>query len=141
ELFFNQNKVNPNGRVGYGTYRGVYVLMEKLKRGKNRVPLQSINDKTIDPELITGGYILRTDKPDPIKNTWTTPGGVGMQSFDPDRLNTNQLTYIKNYLATMEKALNGTSSRDFIKGYQAYMNADTFIDAQWMLEFSKQVDG
>ncbi len=140
ELFFNQSKP-VSGKVGFSTYRGVYVLMEKLKRGKDRVPLQNMNDKTIDPELITGGYILRTDKPDALKNSWSTPSGVGMQSYDPDRLNPNQLTYIKNYLATMEKALNGSSSRDFIKGYQAYMNPDTFIDAQWMLEFAKQVDG
>jgi hypothetical protein len=140
ELFFNQSKP-ANGQVGFGTYRGVYVLMEKLKRGKNRVPLENLNNKTTDPELITGGYILRTDKPDALKNSWTTPGGIGMQSFDPDRLNTNQLNYVKSYLATFEKALGGTSSRDFIKGYQAYCNPDTFIDARWMLEFAKQVDG
>ena len=140
ELFFNQTKP-ANGQVGFGTYRGVYVLMEKLKHGKNRVPVAKINTNTIDPELITGGYIIRKDKDDPIKTKWITPGGVDLQSFDPDRLNTNQLSYIRTYLATFEKALNGSSSRDFIKGYQAYIDPDTFIDAQWMLEFTKQVDG
>ncbi len=141
EVFFNQTRP-ANGQISFGsTYRGVYVLMEKIKHGKNRVPVEKLNEKTIDPELITGGYIIRADKPDPIKNTWGTLSGFSLQSFDPDRFNTPQLNYIKGYIASFEKALKGSEFKDFTRGYQAYIDPDTFIDAQWMLEFSKQVDG
>ncbi|MSU36276.1 MAG: hypothetical protein EXS36_14505 [Pedosphaera sp.] len=141
ELFFNQSKP-PSGRVGYSSYRGIYVLMEKLKRGKERVPIQNLNTNTIDPQLITGGYIIRKDKDDALKNNWTSAKfGIALQSFDPDRLNGPQLAYIRTYVNTFESALNSANYRTFTNGYQAYIDPDTFIDAQWMLEVGKQVDG
>ncbi len=141
EVFFNQTKP-VTGQVGYSTYRGIYVMMEKLKRGKERVPIQNLNTNTIDPQLITGGYIIRKDKDDALKNNWSTARlGIPLQSFDPDRLNVPQLAYIKSYVNAFESALNGPAYRSFTNGYQAYIDPDTFIDAQWMLEVSKQVDG
>lgn len=142
ELFFNQAKPS-TGQVGYNaTYKGIYVLMEKLKRDKGRLPLENLNDKTVDPDLITGGYIIRKDKDDALKNNWTTTTfGIPLQSFDPDKLNTAQFNYIKSYMASFETALNGANFKNFTNGYQAYLDADWFIDAQWMLEVAKQVDG
>ncbi len=40
-----------------------------------------------------------------------------------------------------EAALNGANFRDFRTGYRAFLDPDIFIDAQWLLEISKQVDG
>lgn len=141
ELFFNQSKP-VSGRVGYTSYKGIYLLMEKLKRGKDRVPLANLNDKTVAPDLITGGYIIRKDKDDALKSNWTTSSlGIPLQSFDPDRLNVPQFNYIKGYVNNFLKALTGTAFRDPMKGYTAYIDADTFIDAQWLLEVAKQVDG
>ncbi len=140
ELFFNQSKPS-TGKIGFSSYRGIYVLMEKMKRGTDRVPLENLNDKTVDPTLITGGYIIRKDKDDALKNNWTSTGGIPLQSFDPDRLNPTQFNYIRGYIASFETALNKADFRNFRTGYQAYIDPDTFIDAQWMLEVAKQVDG
>ena len=141
ELFFNQIKTT-SGQVGYSSYRGIYLLAEKLKRGKDRVPIENLNDKTIDPALITGGHIFRKDKDDALKNNWTTSRfGIPLQSYDPDRLNTNQLNYLRNYINTFETALNGANYNSFSAGYRAYIDPDIFIDAQWLLEIAKQVDG
>ena len=140
ELFFNQTKPS-TGKITYTTaYRGIYVLMEKLKRGADRVPLENMNDKTVDPELITGGYIIRKDKDDALKNNWNG-AAFPLQSFDPDRLNTPQFNYIKGYVASFESALNRADYRNTRTGYQSFIDPDTFIDAQWMLEIAKQVDG
>ncbi|MBM3836906.1 MAG: hypothetical protein FJ398_02890 [Verrucomicrobia bacterium] len=141
ELFFNQ--VRPvAGRVGYTSYRGIYLLTEKLKRGKDRVPIENLNDKTVDPELITGGYIFRKDKDDALKSNWTTSRfAIPLQSFDPDRLNSTQLLYLRTNINSFETALNGANFRNPTNGYRAYIDPDTFIDAQWLLEISKQVDG
>ena len=110
EVFFNQRRNTT--QIGYSTtYRGVYVLMEKIKRGKNRVPLANLNERTVDPELITGGYIIRRDKDDPIKTKWTSKGGQPLQSFDPDQINATQLAYIQGYVNNFEAALNGGDSR------------------------------
>lgn len=139
ELFFNQSR---SPQVGFGSYRGIYLLMEKLKRGDDRLPIENLNDKTIDPELITGGYIIRKDKDDPLKSNWSSARfGIPLQSYDPDRLNSAQLSYVRNYINAFETALNGPTFKDFHSGYQAFIDPDTFIDAQWMLEIAKQVDG
>ncbi len=45
-----------------GNYQGIYVFMEKLKRDKNRIDIQTLSPADIDPEAITGGYILKIDK-------------------------------------------------------------------------------
>jgi hypothetical protein len=141
ELFFNQTRAS-SGQVGFTSYRGIYLLVEKLKRGKDRVPIENLNDKTIDPELITGGYIIRKDKDDALKNNWTTTRfSIPLQSYDPDRMNTPQLNYIRNYITSFETALNSTNYKSLTNGYQAYLDPEAFIDAQWMLEISKQVDG
>ena len=45
-----------------GNYQGIYVFMEKLKRDKNRIDIQTMSPADIDPETITGGYILKIYK-------------------------------------------------------------------------------
>ena len=43
-------------------YVGLYMLMEKLKRDKNRIDVSKLTPTDTDPSLITGGYILKIDK-------------------------------------------------------------------------------
>ncbi|RYD75062.1 MAG: hypothetical protein EOP84_18880, partial [Verrucomicrobiaceae bacterium] len=91
EVFFNQGT---SGSVGYGgSYRGVYVLKEKLKIDKERVNLAKLNSLTAQQPGITGGYIFRKDKVDADSTSWTTsaPYSIPLQSYDPDFLNSAQL--------------------------------------------------
>ena len=57
-----------------GDYKGVYILMEKLKRDKNRIDIKKLK------EDITGGYILKIDK---------TAGGDVIEGIQP-------LSYFEN---------------------------------------------
>ena len=45
-----------------GDYRGLYVLMEKIKRDKNRVDISTLNPDEITGDDLTGGYIIKIDK-------------------------------------------------------------------------------
>jgi hypothetical protein len=45
-----------------GVYLGVYVLMEKLKRGPDRIDIKKLTSTDTDSATITGGYILKIDK-------------------------------------------------------------------------------
>jgi len=45
-----------------GDYLGVYVFMEKLKRGKDRIDIKGLNPDVTEGEELTGGYILKIDK-------------------------------------------------------------------------------
>ncbi|MHA3774353.1 CotH kinase family protein [Verrucomicrobiota bacterium sgz303538] len=137
EVFFNQAV---STSLGYSSYRGVYVLKEKIKIDKNRVDLAKLNGLTTDSARVSGGYIFRKDKPDTDSTGWTTATmGIGLQSYAPDFLNTQQLSYLQKYVNDFEATLPGSSSPPF--RYGNYIEPDTFIDAQWFVEWTKQVDG
>jgi hypothetical protein len=42
-------------------YMGVYVLMEKIKRGKERVNIAKLNPEDSNESSISGGYIVKRD--------------------------------------------------------------------------------
>jgi hypothetical protein len=77
ELFLNQ----VGGRLGKRHYLGVYVLEEKIKRGKERVNLQKLGANDNAAPNITGGYIFKKDHWDTMGNVTPTvegrPGGFG----------------------------------------------------------------
>jgi hypothetical protein len=77
ELFLNQ----VGGRLGRRHYMGVYVLEEKIKRGKDRVNLQKLGTNDNAAPQITGGYIFKKDHWDTMGNVTPTvegrPGGFG----------------------------------------------------------------
>lgn len=141
EVFYNQAA---STSVGYAaSYRGIYVLKEKIKVDKDRVDVASLSKLTSQQPAVTGGYIFRKDKPDPDGNPWTSssPYNIPLQSHDPGLLTASQLSYLQNYINTFQTALAGGNFADPVNGYAAYMEPDTFIDAQWFTEWTKQVDG
>ncbi len=60
EVFVNES----GGRLSQRDYAGVYVLEEKLKRGKQRVDLEKLNPADLTEPAITGGYIFKKDHQD-----------------------------------------------------------------------------
>ncbi len=139
EVFIDQGARDE--ALSYGSYQGIYLLMEKIKGGRNRVPIENINEHTTDPHMITGGYIIRRDKVDSGKDSWSTSLNQPLQSFDPDRFSAVQLAYVKAYINNFERALRSDNFTDPTKGYRKYIDPSTFIDAQWFVEISRQVDG
>ena len=138
EVFFNQE---PNQPVSFADYRGIYLLVEKIKRSKNRADLEKINPLVTDPILRTGGYIFKTDKASPGSTAWTTSRGISIQSADPESLPAVQQSYLAGYLNSFEAALNGASFAHPTTGYAAWIDVPSFIDWQWAVEISKQIDG
>jgi subtilisin-like proprotein convertase family protein len=136
-----------------GTYMGVYILMEKIKRDANRVDISNltINDNT--GADVTGGYIIKIDKS-------TGSGGGGFVSSYPpmasgagqiidflyeypadDEITPAQQTYIQNYVDSFENALNSSSFTDPLVGYAKYIDVLSFIDLFLTNEVAKNVDG
>ena len=138
EVFFNQEAGQP---VSLGDYRGVYVLMEKIKINNSRVDVQKLNELTTDPTAITGGYIVKHDRVNTGDTTLNTSGGVTIGSVDPDAWNSAQSGYLQTYFNDFETALNGANFGDPVNGYQKYIDRDSFIYNQWFVEIAKQIDG
>jgi len=135
-------------------YKGVYILMEKIKKDENRVNIAKLKPEDISGDELTGGYILRVDKirPDFVlgEDGWKSypsppyPDAMNItfQYYypDPDDMVSQQKTYIKNYISSAENALTGSnfSNKDF--GYNRYFNTGSFIDQMIVNEISKEVD-
>ena len=138
EVFFNQENNQP---VSYADYKGVYLLVEKIKRNSARVGIARINPLVAAAPLVTGGYIFKKDKTSLGSTSWSTTQGVPLQGATPEALTTPQLTYLRTYVNSFETALNGSSYTNPTTGYAAWIDVDTFIDWQLAVEMSKQIDG
>ena len=70
EVFVNED----GGQVGgpdSDDYKGVYVLMEKIKRGEDRVNIDKLSPSDNTEPDISGGYIIRHDKDRQEESFWT----------------------------------------------------------------------
>ena len=45
-----------------GEYMGVYVLLEKIKRDRDRVAISRLRPEETSGDDLTGGYIVKVDK-------------------------------------------------------------------------------
>ena len=105
EVFMNED----GGQIGgpaSSDYLGVYVLMEKIKRGKDRVDIEELRPTdTAEPE-ITGGYIIRHDKNRTGSGIlWTWAGRWFYVEPSDTEITTPQKNYIKNYIEEFEAVL------------------------------------
>lgn len=131
-----------------GEYMGVYVLMEKIKRGKNRVNIAKMDTTCIAGDELTGGYIIKADKKDDDEDCWYSkyPGNGYNREFIYEYPKTEDITpeqkeYIKNYFDTFEDVLAGPNFADTANGYSKYIDVNSFIDYMLLTEFCKNVDG
>ena len=131
-------------------YRGVYMLMENIKRDANRVDIANLLPADTIGDEITGGYILKIDKfTGDFEGGWTSPysteGGedlvVQFHKPEIDELNEPQIDYIQNHITSFEDALAGENFTDPILGYQEYIDVFSFIDLYLINELSKNIDG
>ena len=128
-----------------GEYQGVYVLIEKIKRDQNRVDISRLNPEDISGDDLSGGYIIKIDKPTGNSGpSWQSDaGGIYFQYEYPkyDEIVPEQKTYIKNYLDDFEQALVADHYADPDIGYRKYMDENSFVDFFIINELAKNVDG
>lgn len=129
-------------------YRGVYVLVEKIKIDKNRVDIAKLKPTDIEGDQLTGGYIMSIDRDNP--GSWNSPflGRTGsvdvpISYVDPnfDDLTIEQREYIKDYITDFEYALHGKNFKDPELGYRPFVDIISFIDYMIMTELSRDLDG
>jgi hypothetical protein len=136
-----------------GDYIGVYMLIEKIKRGSNRVDINKLKPDEISGDNLTGGYIVKVDKISGLgadEYFYSHPSVSYPNTFDYaftyvtpkyNEIVIQQKSYIQNYLITLQNILNGSSFKDPVNGFRKYMDVNSFIDFQIMNEFNNNVDG
>ena len=124
-------------------YVGVYLLIEKIKRGKHRVDIQSLKSTHSKSPEITGGYIIKIDKMDPKETFFYTQRGTHLAHVYPKghEMPYVQRDWIQNYMSIFESVLAGKEYKDPKKGYAKYIDVDSFIDHFIINELFKNIDG
>jgi subtilisin-like proprotein convertase family protein len=134
-----------------GTYEGVYVLSEKIKRDSNRVSIANLDSTENTGLNVTGGYILQN-------NLWgggTDGWQLQYHPIDHPTFNTHllyeypkvlnitdtQKTYIQTFINDFETALYGPNFQDSATGYRKYIGMNSFIDYLIVNELSRNGDG
>ncbi len=133
-----------------GSYDGIYILFEKIKRDRNRVNISSIRKTDVSGDLLTGGYIFKIDKTEgSTSRSWNSPhksanGQSILLQIDrpkPEDLAEEQFQYAKQFVTDFENALKGPQYQDSTAGYRKYINEDSFVDYLLLTEVCKNVDG
>jgi subtilisin-like proprotein convertase family protein len=134
-----------------GQYKGIYVMMEKIKRGADRVNIKKVDPVDTVGNKLTGGYIFKIDKP-------TGSGGnTGWNSnyrsstnkvihflYDyPKDVNIapKQARYLQAYVDSVETALASPTFASPTTGYAKYIDVNSFIDYFLLNEVTRNVDG
>jgi type II secretory pathway pseudopilin PulG len=136
-------------------YQGVYVLVEKIKRGKERVNIEKLTTNDLTEPNIAGGYILKRDHgasgggrggSAPRQSNdgvgFVTPHGLHLFHVEPEEseMPAAQRQWIARYFADFERALYGPKFADPNLGYAKYLDVDAYIDLFWHAELTKNVD-
>ena len=126
-----------------GDYRGVYVLLEKIKRDGDRVGIARLDPDEVDGDDVTGGYIIRIDRYiDGVDRGWYTAYAFrGNRPFyqyyypTADNIKPEQEAYIRAYTDSLEAAL-ARSRGD----YGRFLDLASFADNLIVNEAVKNVD-
>ena len=126
-------------------YRGVYVLMEKIKRDANRVDISKLNPDEISGDDLTGGYILKFDWFFTGDNLGGFESDIDGNIYNyhypkPSDIVPEQENYIINYINDFETIMSSDQYADQSTGYPSILNVDSFVDFILLQELAKNVD-
>jgi CotH kinase protein/Chitobiase/beta-hexosaminidase C-terminal domain/Lamin Tail Domain/Fn3 associated len=131
--------------VAQSSYNGIYVLEEKIKLGKQRVDAPSLNPGQNKLPVVSGGYLMKVDRPDPGDSGYWT-GNQQALYVDPKESElrlperAGQLQYINQYLSAFDAALYGPNSRNPTNGFRAYVDLGAAIDHHLLNVLTFNVD-
>jgi hypothetical protein len=147
EVFIN----TANRKVTYpNDYHGVYILLEKIKVDKNRVPIERLSAYDNTEPKISGGYMFKKDKSSSGDLDFYTTGGAGFSGQalkihepSPREITGPQFDWLINYINRFEQTLYAPDwkTRTGANHYSNYIDVDSFVDQHWIVEFAKQIDG
>ncbi len=132
-----------------GQYIGIYVFMEKIKRGSGRVNISKIAATDITGDAVTGGYLFSIDKE---ANGWysdyTPPNGTANQqirySYIYPKITAivpQQQSYLVSYVDSFETALYNSTDPKKANEWRKFADEASFIDFFIVNELSRNVDG
>lgn len=130
-----------------GTYQGLYLFSEKIKRDKNRVNIKKMDDDDNAEPAVTGGYIFKADRV--MSNdslAWVTISYDDSYSVSyvyhtpkPADITPEQCTYLHDYFFAFMDAVDVDDTSE-VSGYPSYIDVPSFIDYMIVSELGSNVD-
>ncbi len=135
-----------------GDYKGVYAIVESIKRDNNRVNIATLNPDENSGDDLTGGYILKIDKStgafnDGFRSNYSPNGSPDREILfqyhypAPDEISEPQKVYIRQYMNSFESIMAATDYANPVTGYPAAIDVQSFIDFFLINEITRNVDG
>lgn len=133
-----------------GSYKGVFMLTERVKRNKVRVNINKMDEKDIAGQKVTGGYIFALDKLDQGDVTFRSAFPMPGKNYPPDyrivypnedNIRPEQIQYIRGHVQAFERAMDSPTFNDPKEGYAKWIDVPSFVDMVLINELSKNVDG
>ena len=131
------------GVIDSQTYVGVYSFLEKIGRGQGRVDVESLPPEALSEPDITGGYILKIDRPDPGDNGFVGAGQEIRYVYPKEEViqeRPEQVEWLRNYFNAFGDLLRTTSLAD-AQSYGDFIDVPSWIDHHLLNEFAKNPDG
>jgi hypothetical protein len=162
EVYINYD----GGPVAETDYQGVYMIAETIKNKKGRLNLKQLDETDTDPDVLSGGYIMKFDYlaldtsagEVPLECVGSEPfgggGGFGgwgvpqdtdaeegtcfsdLELVDPSPVIPAQQDWITDYVQTLHDALHQESFSAFAE----YVDIDSFVDHFIINELTMDVD-
>jgi hypothetical protein len=114
-----------------GEFLGLYSFMETIKRDANRVNISKLTCDEISGMGLTGGYIVRYDKPESFLQI-VYPKAKNLQP--------EQEAYIKGFFDEYYAVLRSNDFMDPYVGFRKYINDTSLADYLIMNEITKNAD-
>jgi CotH kinase protein len=132
-------------------YQGIYILMEKIKQGGNRLDIADLTSIDNAGDDVTGGYLVKIDKTTGatsrgwnsayISGKGSNKGYFQIEYPKKENITSQQFNYIKNYVDSFEKSLQEENPLKVSTTYRSMMDMPSFVNYFILNELSRNVDG
>ena len=127
-----------------GSYQGLYLLMERIKRDKNRVDVTDLTATQNSLPSLSGGYITKTDRPSGGETVFLTLPGYNNSNVEfvhnfpkPAIISTQQSNYVTTQFNNLQTK---ASNPSITNGYTTVIDVPSFVDQMLVNEVGSCVD-
>ena len=143
--------VDNGAAMGTNHYVGVYLVVERIERGRDRVDITQLLPSDLAVPEVTGGYIFKEDRLGPNEGGFTAGTAGGRLEFEqpfvmvePDEVDLQgpQEAYIVDLLDELGVALTSTDFTHPVTGrhYDQIIDVDAWIDHHILNVLTKNPD-
>ena len=129
-----------------GDYFGLYNVMEKVRRGKDRVDVADLDTYDNDAVGKTGGHIFKVDRRDPGDGGFSAGGQGGLVYYYPKEIALKtpqrdpQEQYLTDFLNSINTVINDPGYTNPTTGYAAWIDVPAAVDHHLLNIWTFNVD-